>query len=131
MSELNWLAILVAAVSSFALGGAWYSPALFGPLWQREAGDMRKPDQKHPAKVFGLSLIFAVLAAIAYAWLIPPPASVLQALGQGLIAGAGLVAASFGINYQFANRSTTLLLIDGGYHTLQFAIYGLVLGWLR
>ena len=39
-----------------------------------------------------------------------------------------MVAASFGINYQFANRSLTLWLIDGGYHTVQFLLFGLVLG---
>jgi len=44
--------------------------------------------------------------------------------------GAGLcwVATSFGINYLFAGRSLKLWLIDGGYHTLQFTLYGLVLG---
>lgn len=29
---------------------------------------------------------------------------------------------------QFANRTTTLWLIDGGYHVVQFLIYGLVFG---
>ena len=49
-------------------------------------------------------------------------------MAYGLLAGAGMVAASFGINYQFANRSLTLWLIDGGYHTVQFLLFGLVLG---
>ena len=46
---------------------------------------------------------------------------------RGALAGACFVAASFGINYLFANRSFTLWLIDGGYHTLQFTIVGLIL----
>jgi hypothetical protein len=45
--------------------------------------------------------------------------------------GGRLRSASFGINYQFANRGATLWLIDGGYHTLQFLIYGLILGLWR
>ena len=49
-------------------------------------------------------------------------------MAYGLLAGAGMVAASFGINCQFANRSLTLWLIDGGYHTVQFLLFGLVLG---
>jgi hypothetical protein len=61
----------------------------------------------------------------------PPAAGAVQALVQGVAVGLGLVAASFGINYQFANRSTLLLLIDGGYHTVQFALYGLILGLWR
>jgi len=71
------------------------------------------------------------LAACVFAWIIPPASSALQALLQGLAVGAGVVAASFDINYQFANRSALLLLIDGGYHSVQFAVYGLILGLWR
>jgi len=31
----------------------------------------------------------------------------------------------------FANRPTVLWLIDGGYHTVQFTIYGAILGLWR
>jgi hypothetical protein len=131
MGQVNFIAVLVAAVSTFLLGGLWYSKILFGPIWQREAGDARKPGEGHPAKIFGLSFLFALLAAFAYALLMPPAVNASMAVTQGLLTGAGIVAASFGINYQFANRSTVLWLIDGGYHTAQFAIYGLILGLWR
>lgn len=36
--EVNLLAILVAGVVSFAIGGAWYSGLMFGPLWVRLLG---------------------------------------------------------------------------------------------
>src|SRR5262245_42534062 len=126
MQQVNIIAVLVAAASSFLLGGLWYSKVLFGPRWQREAGDTRKMGEAHPAKVFGLSYLFAAIAAFAYALLLPPAATAAAALTQGLLVGAGVVAASFGINYQFANRSTVMWLIDGGYHTVQFALYGLI-----
>ena len=129
MSNVNFLAIVVAAASSFLLGGLWYSNALFGATWRRAAAG---PEiQGHPAKVFGLSYVFALIAAVVYAVLIPPPANSVAGLTQGVLIGAGLVAASFGINYQFANRPTVLWLIDGGYHTVQFAIYGGILGLWR
>jgi hypothetical protein len=128
MQQVNIVAVLVAALSSFLLGGLWYSKVLFGPTWQREAGDARKPGEAHPAKVFGLSFLFALVAAFAYALLLPPAETVASALTHGLLVGVGFVAASFGINYQFANRSTVMWLIDGGYHAVQFAIYGLILG---
>lgn len=131
MAEINIVAVVLAAVSSFLVGALWYSPVLFGAAWQREAGDMRKPEDKHPAKVFGTSLVFALVAAVAYAVLMPAPTTPLGALGQGLLVGAAIVGASFGINYQFANRSTKLWLIDAGYHTVQFALYGLIIGLWR
>ena len=131
MVTVNLLAVLVAALASFAIGGAWYSNALFGNTWRREAHDGREPGQGHPAKVFGVSFVFAFIAAFAYAVIVPAPTGPGQAAVQGLIVGAAIVAASFGINYQFANRTTRLWLIDGGYHTVQFLVYGLVIGLWR
>ncbi len=37
MNDVNLWAVLAAALSSFLLGGLWYSRALFGVMWHREA----------------------------------------------------------------------------------------------
>ena len=131
MQAINWLAVLTAAVSIFVLGGLWYSPALFGNTWQRLSGAPPKEQAGHPAKVFGLAFVFGLLAAIVYAWIMPPARDPVAALIQGLLVGFGFAATSFGINYQFGNRPFALWLIDAGYHTLQFGIYGLILGLWR
>lgn len=123
---MNIWAVLVGASSSFLLGGLWYSPLLFGNAWNGENGGV--PQQGHPAKVFSISFLFSLVAVVCFAtWLGPRP-DLLHALKAGALAGFGFVAASFGINYQFAQRSFKLWLIDGGYHTVQFLIFGLVLG---
>ncbi|HKE95711.1 MAG TPA: DUF1761 domain-containing protein [Povalibacter sp.] len=128
MNDLNWWAIIVAAAGSFALGGPWYSKALFGDVWNREANNPCPPGSGHPVKVFGLSFLFSLIAAAAFAYWLGPNPPLGYALCRGLLAGACFVAASFGINYQFANRSFLMWLIDGGYHTVQFLLFGLVLG---
>src|SRR5262249_5648017 len=38
MANINYLAVVVAAVSSLLIGGVWFSPILFAQAWQREAG---------------------------------------------------------------------------------------------
>ena len=53
-----------------------------------------------------------------------------SALGVGLLGRTVLGRGSFGINYLFERRSLKLFLINGGYHTLQFTIIGLVLALL-
>ncbi len=123
---MNLWAVLMAAVSSFLLGGLWYSPALFGRAWNVANGGQAQSG--HPAKVFGVSFVFSLVTAASFAaWLgAEPPLA--DALKAGALAGFGLVAASFGINYQFAQRSFKLWLIDGGYHTVQFVLFGLILG---
>lgn len=48
--DINWLAVLVAAVAAFVLGGFWYSDALFGKQWRKGAGisdaDVKKAREK-------------------------------------------------------------------------------------
>ena len=117
-ADINWLAVLAAAVSAFLLGGIWYGP-LFKNAWSRENGmDPDASPKGHPAKVFGT----------AFAIILRPDPPLFIALHAGFLTGLAYVAMSFGINYAFAGRSFKLWLIDGGYHTLQFTLYGLVLG---
>jgi Protein of unknown function (DUF1761) len=125
----NIWAVLAAAASAFLLGGLWYSPFLFLKPWTRANGSEGKPQgEGHPARVFGVSFAFALLAAFVFAVLLGPKPPLDFALARGLMVGGGLVAACFGINYQFSNRPTLLWLIDGGYHVAQFLLYGLILG---
>ena len=127
-ADINWLAVLVAAVSAFLLGGIWYGP-LFKHAWCREAGiDPEAKRKNHPATVFGTAFAAALVAAAAFAIILRPDPPLFIALHAGFLTGLAYVAMSFGINYAFAGRSLKLWLIDGGYHTLQFALYGLVLG---
>jgi len=125
--SINFLAVLAAAVSSFVLGGLWYSPMLFLKPWNKAMGRTDK-DNGHPARVFGLSFVFALVAAIVFAMLLGPSPVLAEAWKAGLLVGVGFVAMSIGINYQFANRPIVAWLIDGGYHTTQFVLYGLILG---
>jgi hypothetical protein len=101
---------------------------VFKRTWCREAGvDPDKPNG-HPAQVFGGAFVLSLVAAAVFARFLGPAPALGHALTVGIAAGLCWVATSFGINYLFAGRSLKLWLIDGGYHTLQFALYGLVLG---
>ena len=124
MRDINLLAVLGAVVSSGALGALWYSPALFLRPWVRAAG--REPDQS--PGVYAVTLLSAVLAALAFAFWLGPRPSLTPALLQGLGAGTCFAAASLGLNYAFAGRGLVLWLIDGGFHVARFAVFGLVLG---
>lgn len=128
--ELNWIAVIVAAVSAFVLGGLWYGP-LFQRKWMAYVGMTAEDAQKsHPAKVFGGALVLSFLAAAVFGMFLGPEPGLQFAVGAGFAAGLFWVATSFGINYLFSQRPFGLWLIDGGYHTLQFTLYGLVFGLL-
>ena len=122
-------AALIAAVSVFMLGGAWYSPALFLKPWFAAQG-MKEEDgnEKHGATPFVISFFMSLIAAVLFGALLGPRPGIQNALGYALIIGLGWVATSFGINYSFAGKSPKLWLIDAGYHVPQFLVYALVFG---
>jgi hypothetical protein len=131
MPEINWIAVFAAAVACFILGGIWYSKALFGKAWQREAGlTDAQVASGNKARIFGLTFVLALLAAWNFANFLGPRPSLMFGTAVGFSAGLLWVASSFGINYLFERRSLKLFLINGGYHTLQFTVIGLVLALL-
>ena len=128
MPEFNIWAVLVAAVSGFVLGGLWYSPALFGKPWQREAGVTDAQVQNaNMALIFGLAFLLCLVASFVFAMFLGPRPPLALGLGAGFSAGLCWVGASFGINYLFERKSLKLFLINAGYHTLQFTLIGLIL----
>ena len=125
---INWLAVLAAALSAFVLGGLWYGP-LFRRPWCRENGiDPNAPPNGHRAKILGTAFVAALVAAAAFAIILRANPPLFIAVHAGFLTGLAYVGMSFGINYAFAGRSLKLWLIDAGYHTLQFTLYGLILG---
>ena len=133
MAEINLWAVLLAGFSAFLLGGLWYSPVMFSKVWQRETGvgGGDKAPKHKPAFLFGMAFLLSLLSAFVFAMFLGPRPSMPLALGAGFAAGAAWVAASFGINYLFEEKSFRLFCINGGYHTAQFTLYGLVLGLIQ
>jgi Protein of unknown function (DUF1761) len=129
MPEINWLAVVVAATACFLLGGLWYSPVLFGKAWSAASGvTEEKAKSANMAQIMGTAFLLAVIGAAVFAAFLGPRPAPMFATAAGLSAGLCWVAGSFGINYLFEQRPLRLFLINGGYHTLQYTLIGLVLG---
>ena len=62
--EINFLAILVAAIVPLVLGFVWYNPKFLGTVWMRES-EMTEEKMKsgNMAVIFGLSLLLSILLA--------------------------------------------------------------------
>lgn len=129
MSYINYLAVFVAAILSFVIGGAWYSPVLFGNIWMKEMG-FTEQDTKNSnmAKIFGLSFILALIISFNLAAFLGPKADLGFGLAAGAAAGIGWVSASIGIVYLFGKKSLKLFLIDAGYQAVTYIIMGGLLG---
>jgi hypothetical protein len=133
MPHINWLAVLAAAVSTFALGGLWYSPALFGRAWM-SVNNLTDADlaKSNMMKIFGLALVFAVImAANLAAFLAEPKTNASWGATAGFLAGFGWVALGIATIALFERRSWKYILINGGYMTVSFVIMGLIIGAWR
>ena len=129
MPEVNWLAVLAATVAAFVLGGLWYSPVLFAKTWQSAAGLSDEQLQSgKPAVIFGGSFVLAFIASACFAFFLGPNPGLQFGAASGFAAGLCWVATSFGINGLFQREKLSLVLINAGYHTLQFTLIGLILG---
>jgi len=129
MRPVEWLPTIIATLSAFIAGGLWYSPLLFGKAWQREAGlSDEQIEGANRGKIFGVSFLLCLVAAIAFSMVVGPDRSFWFDLHSGVGIGLFWVATSFGVNYLFELKSLKLWLINAGYHTVQFSLYGLIFG---
>jgi len=129
LATVNYLAVLVAALSNFALGALWYSRALLGNPWMQASGmTEEKIRSANMGRTFGLAFILELVAAYVLALFIGPDAGLHLGLLVGLHAGLFLVGGSLGVLYLFEQHSLKLWLVNAGYMTVAFGLMGAILG---
>jgi len=128
MSAINWLAVLVAAVSGFIIGGLWYGP-LLGKTWMRVSGvTEEQTKQGNMGMIFGVSFILQLLAAIVLAMFIGPESDLTFGLMAGGSVGLFWVATSFGVVYLFEQRPFAHWAVNSGYWVVAYLVMGGILG---
>lgn len=131
-AAINWLAVLVAGAAFFLLGAVWYS-VLFGKKWAQ----LLNIDWENPGGnmglIFGLTLVFELLASLAMAIVIRDTGfgGWLGGLHVGLIVGVGVVLPVIAINNLYQRKPAALTAIDAGHMVVGLAIVGVILGAWR
>ena len=129
LGDLNWLAVVVAAVVYFALGALWYSPVLFAKPWMAAAGvDPQRADTNY-AVLFGGSFLGYLVISIGLGLFVRAlgATTIGDGLEIGLIAGIAFSATTTAINNAYEGRPLALFLINAGYNILGFGIAGALL----
>lgn len=126
---INPLAVGLAALAAFVVGGLWYS-LLFAKAWQRAAGVTDEQLRSGTVRIFVGSFLLAVVMAASLAAFIGAGGLAFGTLA-GLAAGLTWVAAAFGITYLFERRSFVLWAINAGYHVATFTAMGAIIGGLQ
>ena len=127
LAQLNWAAVVVAALVGYFPGAIWYSPIAFLKPWARELGVDLSAKPKGVGTRVAIGLIPALVAAIVFASFVGPHPSLHHALTTGVHVAVGFIATAFAIQYLYEQRGIAFWLINSGYHLLQFVLMGLVL----
>lgn len=130
VAEINYVAVLVAALVFMAVGFVWYALPVFGKIWAKEV-DMKESDMKQgPA---GSGYAIAMGAGLVQTYVLAHfvnytnASTWVEGLTTGLWIGVGFVAMAIAANYVFARRSVMLWMIDSGYFIVSLAIAGAIL----
>ncbi|MEW9870269.1 DUF1761 domain-containing protein [Arthrobacter sp. HS15c] len=132
ISQINWLAVLLAFVASMAIGFVWYLPAVLGNRWMAAIGKTEE-DLKNisgGARIWVPMMVAAALTAILLAVLISK-LGLDNALAGGFFAFVlALVFRAGGhvIHNGFAGRPVAVTLIDSGHDLLAMTVAGAIIG---
>lgn len=142
--NINFLALLLAALSTLVVGFIWYNPKVFGTIWMKESGmTEEKMKGSNMIMLFGLSIIYAFLMSFILQMLVIHQFGALGMVGgdaskalpsyeafmadygtafrtfkhgalHGFMTGLFLTLPVIGTNALYEKRSFKYVLISGG-----------------
>lgn len=126
--SMNVLAVLVATLSGFVIGGTWYGP-LFGKPWMAASGMTKeKGAEGNMAVTYGLAFVLNAIAAMGLALLLDADHGLLLGVHAGIAASLFFVVPALGVIYLFERRPLQLFFINAGYQVVNFTVMGAILG---
>ena len=132
MIQVNYLAVLLAAVCAMVIGSLWYGP-LFGNQWMKLVGlskaDINKGEMP---KMYGAMMLGAIIEAYVLSHFIHYAGAytLINGMKTGAWAWLGFAAATSIGNYLFAKRPMKLYYIDTGYALVNLLAMGAILAVL-
>lgn len=129
MIQVNWLAVVGAALLGFLLGGLWYSPVLCGKAWVRAHGfseEQIRAMRKGVARKYALAGVCLFLMAYALARIMVhwQPAGLLGGLTLGLLIWFGFAMATGLMTALFSAYKLRAFVIDTGYQLVCLLVMG-------
>ncbi|MEO8908910.1 MAG: DUF1761 domain-containing protein [Gemmatimonadaceae bacterium] len=138
---INYLAVLVAGIIIFMLGGLWYSPALFARRWIALQGRTEEQERAQAAAAnMPLMYASAFLCGLITAWVmalifahIAAQMDMNAAYGAlfGFMLWLGFAGTTSYATALFSGKPKQLWLIDSMYNLVSFVLAGIVLAVWR
>ncbi len=135
--EPDLLAVLLAALAGFVIGGLWYSPVLLGEMWQKEAGITEEQiAASNKARTFGTTFVALLIMSYCLEMFIGPTAEVAegffspsqQGAFYGFLTGFGWIFFALVVVGMYEQRSMKYIMVNGGYWIVTMTAMGGILG---
>lgn len=132
--QINYLAVLLAALSSFAVGMVWYARPVFGDIWQKLTGMTDKKAQSGMAKAMGFAFVASLITAYVVAHVAYLSYSYFDvtflnaALTTAFWLGLGISATTIITHDAFEQRDMKLTAINIGNQLTTIVAMGLIIG---
>jgi hypothetical protein len=138
---INYLAVLVSAILIFALGGLWYSPALFAKRWialQNKTEEQMRAE----AAAANMPLLYfvAFVCAFIQAWVLAMVIGHMSQVAEMSVAHAAIFSALLWVGFAgstsfatslFSGGARQLWAINSLYNLVSFVIAGIILAVWR
>ena len=127
--EINYLAVIVAAVAYLIIGWLWYS-LLFGSAWMKAIGKTKEQVAAGASAVnYILALIFGFVASYGIARILvwTGGGTIRDGIMTGFVVSVCFVLATFFMNDTFEKRPTGLTIINGLYHIVSLIVAGIII----
>lgn len=152
--EINFLSLLLAALSTLVVGFVWYHPKVFGTIWMKESGmTEEKMKGSNMILIFGVSIVYAFFISFILQMLVIHQYGALGMIGgdvatakpsyvafmadygtafrtfkhgalHGFMTGIFLILPVIGVNALYERRSFKYVLVTGGYWIVSLTIMG-------
>lgn len=132
--QINYLAVVLAALSSFVVGMVWYAKPVFGAAWMKLTGMTDDKAKKGMGMAMGKSLIASLVTAyvVAHVAYISQDFFGVSFLNSALTTGfwlwLGLSATTIVVHDAFEQRDMQLTAINIGNQLTTLMAMGLIIG---
>lgn len=133
--ELNWLAVVLATLSTMVVGTIWYTPKVFGAKWEKLAR-IDKKNMANPTVAIGTTLVVSFITAYVLAHVSYLSNSFFgnsflhDAVTTAFWMWLGFTAARIITHDAFENRPRQLTLLTVSHELVTFLVMGVIIGLL-
>lgn len=131
---INYLAVVLATLSSMVVGTIWYTPKVFGNYWMKKSGVTPSGNSRDAIR----PILVTVVVSFVTAWVLAGASWIsfefyggsflLNAVVTAAILWAGFTAARFVTHDQFDNRPAGLTVLNVAHELVTVLVMAVIIG---